>query len=246
MLKITMFYSYKGGVGKTTNLLNVAAILSRRGQKVGIVDLDFEAPGLSALYNIDTSRHDLLEMLAYRPPVADVENHAISVNLASGADVQCLPVSGEQEYLDRIDWTNETTFAYLREALKAFQSSFSLNHMLLDTRSGVSFQAAFAIKEATHAVLAGRLDKQSQKGISRLRIICRARQLAYTIVANAVPITHPLLDPTLSLFNDEVGQRPDIIIPYDPQLYFKEAIVKEGTDIHLAYEQLTDLIQGKI
>ncbi|EYF00603.1 tyrosine-protein kinase family protein [Chondromyces apiculatus] len=44
MLRVT-FYSYKGGVGRTLALLNVAAVLARRGRKVVAVDLDLEAPG---------------------------------------------------------------------------------------------------------------------------------------------------------------------------------------------------------
>lgn len=44
MLRVT-FYSYKGGVGRTLALLNVAALLARQGRKVVAVDLDLEAPG---------------------------------------------------------------------------------------------------------------------------------------------------------------------------------------------------------
>ncbi len=44
MLRVT-FYSYKGGVGRTMALLNVAAVLARRGRRVVAVDLDLEAPG---------------------------------------------------------------------------------------------------------------------------------------------------------------------------------------------------------
>jgi hypothetical protein len=45
MLPVT-FYSYKGGVGRTMALLNVAAILANRGLEVAVLDLDLEAPGL--------------------------------------------------------------------------------------------------------------------------------------------------------------------------------------------------------
>jgi len=44
MLRVT-FYSYKGGVGRTLALLNVAALLAEHGRRVLIVDLDLEAPG---------------------------------------------------------------------------------------------------------------------------------------------------------------------------------------------------------
>lgn len=40
------FYSYKGGVGRTLVLANVAYYLARFGQKVVALDLDLEAPGL--------------------------------------------------------------------------------------------------------------------------------------------------------------------------------------------------------
>ncbi len=40
------FYSYKGGVGRTLALSNIAIYLSRFGQNVCIMDFDLEAPGL--------------------------------------------------------------------------------------------------------------------------------------------------------------------------------------------------------
>lgn len=40
------FYSYKGGVGRTLALANIAVYLSRFGQKVCVVDFDLEAPGV--------------------------------------------------------------------------------------------------------------------------------------------------------------------------------------------------------
>ncbi len=43
------FYSFKGGLGRTTALIHVAWLLALRGRKVVAVDLDLEAPGLSAL-----------------------------------------------------------------------------------------------------------------------------------------------------------------------------------------------------
>ena len=40
------FYSFKGGVGRTLALVNIAAELARIGRKVLVVDFDLEAPGL--------------------------------------------------------------------------------------------------------------------------------------------------------------------------------------------------------
>jgi MinD-like ATPase involved in chromosome partitioning or flagellar assembly len=48
MLTVT-FYSFRGGVGRTMALANVAAHLARSGQKVFLIDFDLEAPGLSLM-----------------------------------------------------------------------------------------------------------------------------------------------------------------------------------------------------
>lgn len=44
-----VFYSYKGGVGRTTALVHTAFHLARAGSRVVIADMDVEAPGLHAL-----------------------------------------------------------------------------------------------------------------------------------------------------------------------------------------------------
>ena len=43
---VATFYSFKGGVGRTTLLVNVAHALAARGERVLIWDLDLEAPGV--------------------------------------------------------------------------------------------------------------------------------------------------------------------------------------------------------
>lgn len=50
MGQIITFYSYKGGVGRTTALANVGVLLSRWGYKTLVVDWDLEAPGLEFFY----------------------------------------------------------------------------------------------------------------------------------------------------------------------------------------------------
>ena len=44
----TAFYSYKGGVGRSLMLANLAYLLAYQGRKVLIIDLDLEAPGQHA------------------------------------------------------------------------------------------------------------------------------------------------------------------------------------------------------
>ena len=44
---VVTFYSYKGGVGRSFAVANIAAILTQWGSKVLVVDWDIEAPGLN-------------------------------------------------------------------------------------------------------------------------------------------------------------------------------------------------------
>lgn len=56
--KIITFYSYKGGVGRTTALVTSALELARRGKTIVLVDFDLEAPGLATLF---FSENDAIE-----------------------------------------------------------------------------------------------------------------------------------------------------------------------------------------
>lgn len=56
-MKTITFYSYKGGVGRTMALINVAWRLAKRGKRIGVWDMDLEAPGMSLLADL-ASRDD--------------------------------------------------------------------------------------------------------------------------------------------------------------------------------------------
>ena len=49
---IVTFYSYKGGVGRSMAMANVADIMARRGARVLMIDFDLEAPGLEQYFKI--------------------------------------------------------------------------------------------------------------------------------------------------------------------------------------------------
>ena len=62
--KIFTFYSYKGGVGRSMALANIAELLYRQGKRVVMVDWDLEAPGLEGyFYNTKTERENITVQL---------------------------------------------------------------------------------------------------------------------------------------------------------------------------------------
>ncbi|MPZ05760.1 MAG: AAA family ATPase [Nitrososphaeraceae archaeon] len=50
------FHSYKGGTGKTTIACNFAAQLAKRGNRVGLLDLDIYAPSIQTYFEIEPKR----------------------------------------------------------------------------------------------------------------------------------------------------------------------------------------------
>ncbi len=50
MTRVVTFYSFKGGVGRTMALVNVAHVLARSGLRVLMVDFDLEAPGMTHFF----------------------------------------------------------------------------------------------------------------------------------------------------------------------------------------------------
>ena len=60
------FYSYKGGVGRSLSLANMAALLVQKGRRVVLIDFDLEAPGLDSFeeFKSITSKPGVVEYVA--------------------------------------------------------------------------------------------------------------------------------------------------------------------------------------
>ncbi len=61
----TLFFSFKGGVGRTSALMNTALYLARKKKRVLVIDFDLHAPGVDAF---DVADDDLVERIpSYNP-----------------------------------------------------------------------------------------------------------------------------------------------------------------------------------
>jgi len=65
---IVSFFSFKGGVGRTTAAAAAALALARHGQRVALVDLDLEAPGLASVFlGPDEDQTGVIDYLIEKP-----------------------------------------------------------------------------------------------------------------------------------------------------------------------------------
>ena len=87
MGQVVTCYSYKGGVGRSFALANIAVILAQWNLRVLCVDWDLEAPGLDYYFGVnDLDRPGLLELVeavAAGKPVAPRE-HVFGVSPRGG------------------------------------------------------------------------------------------------------------------------------------------------------------------
>src|SRR4051812_6902216 len=95
MSRIVTFYSYKGGVGRTFALANIAVLLARRGKRVLIMDWDLEAPGLHRyferfLQERDTRGEGLVHLLWNSVGDSNVDWRKYIINVAIS---DCQPIS---------------------------------------------------------------------------------------------------------------------------------------------------------
>lgn len=71
---IFTFYSFKGGVGRSMALANVAELLYQRGLRVLMIDFDLEAPGLERFFEVPDAP-SLAEVLEQRGVIDLVESY---------------------------------------------------------------------------------------------------------------------------------------------------------------------------
>ncbi len=74
------FYSFKGGVGRTTALIHVAWELASRGKKIVVVDLDLEAPSIhQAFGNYIAPKTGLVDFLYQKAIIGKQEKSHIQI-----------------------------------------------------------------------------------------------------------------------------------------------------------------------
>lgn len=183
---IVSFFSFKGGVGRTSTLVATALTLARYGHRVAVVDLDLEAPGLATIFSPSNSNNlgviDYLLEKKIQGNAWRIQPHLLPVNeqvlLGDAGEVLKLLPAGtvDESYLEklaRLDFQNLVdgelpgTMQHMLKELES--SSRPLDFILMDARAGFHDIGGLAITDLSHAVVIfGTQSRQSWAGLTHV------------------------------------------------------------------------------
>lgn len=190
---VVSFYSYKGGVGRSIALLNVANQLALRGRSVVMIDFDLEAPGLhSAVTKIWEEAETRLQESGMIDYFADYEASGqggaemkvpdfrtyLSRGFGLGDRIRLMTagnLSDPYEYSKRLAQLNIVDFAekwYGRELLLQLRKDIAADecdYLLIDSRTGFTDALGATTVLLPHAVvLLTNLSEQSLDGTKQI------------------------------------------------------------------------------
>ena len=198
------FYSFKGGVGRTTALTHVASILATRGLKVVAIDLDLEAPGLSTAFNLQPQpkygivdyfyeRSYLPEGIAPRISIAEIFGE-VRVPNATGRLFVVPAGYLNLDYVSKVDDFHATTvidgYQSLWSVFKGeIQEQLKPDILLVDSRTGINQWGALSLIEAAdEAIIFLFPNEQNKQGIEvLLQSLQSLNNLSINFVFSPVP-----------------------------------------------------------
>lgn len=143
------FYSYKGGVGRTQALANVAVVLARWGYRVLCIDWDLEAPGLHLYFRDQLGGRvgdGVVELMTGHEAGARLawERHVQPVRVDERTSLDLMPAGRlDGDYGDRMQalaWERLYTEQELGLAVECMRDELrdAYDFVLVDSRTGIT------------------------------------------------------------------------------------------------------------
>lgn len=178
---IVIFYSFKGGVGRSTALASFAIQRARAGERVVAIDADLDAPGLGALLDgADgaTAAWGVVDYLLERP-LGEVElrdyYHACRREAVTGSgEILVFPAGKvEVDYLEKLarldlepDRLADNVKHPFKLLLEQIRDELGAHWILIDARAGLGEPAGLLLAGLAHLhVLFGTISDQSWAGL---------------------------------------------------------------------------------
>ncbi|MHC3129985.1 MAG: MinD/ParA family protein [Candidatus Bathyarchaeota archaeon] len=171
MGKIMAVHSYKGGTGKTSLAVNLAASYARRGKKVCLMDLDFRAPSLHALFKDQKAEYWLND---YLNGICEIDKVLIDASRDYGNGGKLLVVLANPSTEAIRDMTAKDrkwemkALGRLLSLRSSLLNDSGLDYLILDTSPGLQYSSINAIVTADVVLVVTSLDASDINGSQRM------------------------------------------------------------------------------
>ena len=171
MGKIMAVHSYKGGTGKTSFAVNLAASYARRGKKVCLMDLDFRAPSIHALFEAHKAEHWLND---YLNGICEIDKVLIDASRDYGNGGKLLVGLANPSTEAIRDMTAKDrkwemkALGRLLSLRSSLLNDLDLDYLILDTSPGLQYSSINAIVTADVVLVVTSLDASDIKGSQRM------------------------------------------------------------------------------
>jgi len=171
MGKIIAIHSYKGGTGKTLLSINLAALYANRGKSVALLDLDFRAPSLQAIFKVHDSEYWINDYLngvcEIKKVLADLsQTHVKRGKLLVGLANPSTEAIREMTAKDR-KWEMKA-LGRLLSLKTSLLNEMGLDFVIFDTSPGLQYSSINAIVSADVVLVVSGTDVSDIKGTQRM------------------------------------------------------------------------------
>ena len=171
MGKIIAVHSYKGGTGKTSLSVNLAATYARRGKKVCLMDLDFRAPSLHAIFKKQNLDHYLNDYLNGICEIDKVLVDATNDHSNGGKLMVALANPSTEAIRDMTAKDRKWEMKALGRLLSlrsALINDGDFDYLIFDTSPGLQYSSINAIVTADIVLVVTSLDASDINGSQRM------------------------------------------------------------------------------
>ncbi len=224
---IISFYSFKGGVGRTTALAALATNLARAGEKVVIIDFDLEAPGAGLIFAPPTGLPvnlgvvdfllecpilkkslDISEFF-YRCDDQTVVKDGDPINIAPSGKLDSWYLEKlarvNYEFLYRSASEHTAERSPLHNLLRLLRSKLKPDIFLVDSRAGLHDLGGLSLSGIAHLqVLFGLRSQQSWDGLTLVISHLGKEMIISGQLQRACVVVHAMASPQGAVREEEI------------------------------------------